>query len=614
MLRATCFLLICTLFERYALGQRGMAMPRAQTARPSYSTKSSVYKGLDAWRETLHNGHGELKRPSGFIDNLDHSAPILDGFKDDTFGFLHKRQSDSDQREELVKYFRRLAPEFTDEQVRAYLDELLPDTKSTLEKARAKAAKAAAEAELSRKAEEATRQRLSEKNVELNRAWTKSKALHPKATESSWSYEILRSEAQKTMVWTKESSPDQTEASQKFALVEYSSLAESMDYDAKTNTIFITSKDAQQLNLGDLGEFVAVNSAFRAEFESVDRKAFAPRTVYITTAKCGHGHELITVYMAPRSHSSGALVGRTMLISSDPRENEWIKKKFATTWKGSRLFVYGDHLSKINLDNEAAIAGCEVVRRTTNVTRPMHITTKRLAELEEMTLDPESTTLVDGIPSTPDSLAAMGVPERDLPVWQEFKKAVNEHLGGQYTKKVEDVESFKQLLLSGEENAVIIVAHSTGFHLFLNGSQVTLDELQAMPQRVVPSLKPRVALLKSCRTGKLGQINRSFVDKVLSRKLRSFAEVLVNKGFFDVVLAPDHDIQQTEVMKVLSETFPIRPMKSYRRANNLTTGEPGWVRIASNIQRKLGGGHNEVLFGSRIRSRNRRTGGITSDA
>lgn len=128
----------------------------------------------------------------------------------------------------------------------------------------------------------------------------------------------------------------------------------------------------------------------------------------------------------------------------------------------------------------------------------------------------------------------------------------------------------------------MIVAHSDGKSFYLNGSRVTIDELAALPSRSPLTSQPRLAVLVSCSTAKLsGDTPNGFLSTLFPQK-KGLGELLVEKGFVDQVIAPDHEIDQTESLQLLESLKDNVTIRSI-----LQGGFSGWHKLATVIRNML---------------------------
>jgi hypothetical protein len=224
-----------------------------------------------------------------------------------------------------------------------------------------------------------------------------------------------------------------------------------------------------------------------------------------------------------------------------------------------RIYYYGDTLENIDLEATAQRLGYEFIRRTTKASQNLLQTERRLEQIDNRAFDQSQLTVVNGIPQTADAVAKMGMFVGDPEMWLRFNKEVEKDLDGRATKLVTDRDGFLRELSEGDSDILILVAHSSGTYLYLNGQKLSFKELQQLPKRKKPSVRPRVAVLITCDAGRgtarAGSSNSGSWSRFFRSDIIPLAQVLVEHGWVDKVLAPDHRIQPNESITVLKRAL-----------------------------------------------------------
>lgn len=196
--------------------------------------------------------------------------------------------------------------------------------------------------------------------------------------------------------------------------------------------------------------------------------------------------------------------------------------------------------------------GHEIILRSPHVPHDLVDTEHRLQQIAERPFEEEHLTVFDGLPQSAAAVEAMGLLAGSPEDWLDFQKNVDESLQGRAAHHVTTPEEFVQELSQGQSDLLILIAHSTGSQLYLNGQKTSIKELQALPPRAKKSLRPRLAVLISCDAGKPGgERSASLVSRLWGKKHSSLAQILIEKRFVDKVLAPDHKIDAEESLTVL---------------------------------------------------------------
>jgi hypothetical protein len=213
---------------------------------------------------------------------------------------------------------------------------------------------------------------------------------------------------------------------------------------------------------------------------------------------------------------------------------------------GGRVYYYGDPLKKVDLAALCSDFGREVILRSLHSQHDLLETESRLQQIAERSLEKERLTIVNGLPESVAAVNAMGPLVGDPKVWLYFREKVDASLRDRAARHITTQEEFFNELSQGESDLLILVAHSTGSQLYLNGQATSIKELQALPSRTEKPERPRLAVLISCDAGKTNGETGLF-----GKKLPSLAQILIDKGFVDKVLAPDHKIGEDESLEVL---------------------------------------------------------------
>jgi hypothetical protein len=218
-----------------------------------------------------------------------------------------------------------------------------------------------------------------------------------------------------------------------------------------------------------------------------------------------------------------------------------------------RIYYYGDLLEHVDLARLAERMNAEVIHRDLDDVRDLLHTDARLNTLAERYFEKDKLTIVDGLPRNRAAVMEMGPFVGDTSTWTSFRAQVEGLLQTRSGAAVQSRASdFLHELESGDSDMIILIAHSTGTYLYLNGTRISIRDLLRLKSRTNPSSRPRLAVLVVCDAGRpqergaLENWMPFFRDKV-----EPLARILVNKGFVDKVIAPDHAIQQDETLIVL---------------------------------------------------------------
>jgi hypothetical protein len=237
-----------------------------------------------------------------------------------------------------------------------------------------------------------------------------------------------------------------------------------------------------------------------------------------------------------------------------------------------RVYYYGDDLRYVNLREIIEGSGHEFIQRSPNWSRNLLVTNTRLRLLEGRNFQKDKLTILNGLPRDSQTVMSMGALAGDANVWLDLRSKVEDTLDGYEVQRINSREAFIDELSQGESDIIILVAHSTGMNLYLNGEQMSIEEIKALPSRRIPSRRPRLAVLVSCKTGKPTAIELGW-RRFFRKQIVPLAQILVEKGYVDKVIAPDHDIRGPESLIVLQRAL------DGARAATIFHGWVNWATI-----------------------------------
>ena len=287
----------------------------------------------------------------------------------------------------------------------------------------------------------------------------------------------------------------------------------------------------------------------------------------VSIARLADGTEIFTVFeVGNRSRRA-----KSFIIGSKYRADaKGLENALAGT---RRVYRYGPTPRQFDLSSFVRTQRTEEIRRTTYTSKFLPDLELSLDEIDKRTLKAESAVLLNGLPSTKESAAKLGIMSGDPDAWVEFHRDVNTLLAGNTRNALLTKAEFDAHLVNGNSDVIVMVAHADGIRIFLNDKIVTLDDISKLPNRKDIRKSPRIAVIVSCDAGAAMKSSSLFFKK----DIPNFAEVLLSKGFVDVVIAPDHKIRKDEVLDV------IRQLPKGLKTNNLPSG---WNKISVNILRE----------------------------
>ncbi len=357
-----------------------------------------------------------------------------------------------------------------------------------------------------------------------------------------------------------------------FVLVEYSGAAFRPDDVLWTNTLLMSRTDVPT-DL-DFSKIKRYTERALTNFDLPVHRMNGQKRLVIVTARNASKEEFVIIFDLARSTQNRKLVGEVRKITGQALAvRAMLADEIRKLGPDGRVFWLGDDIASFQV---AATAGnSDLVRRSLTTTKGFGFTDSRLNALAARSLSPDETVLVQGTPSNANELAAMGFPELGVERWKLLRDKLDERLSGAYSRRIESKDDLVSEITKGESDVLFVIAHSDRRSFFINGQQVTLAELEQMPDRQPPSTRPRVAVLISCFAGTMTQGRRT----LFRRERQSLSELLINKGFFDEVFAADREIEGDESVAL------VESMVQQLRAG---LGKPGKAlsKIARLLSRK----------------------------
>jgi hypothetical protein len=368
----------------------------------------------------------------------------------------------------------------------------------------------------------------------------------------------------------------------KFLLVDHSEYLGKNESDfAHLQTIEIPH--GERLSGENLSHFYEVNNRFLRDVpisthslrERAERSDLANSNALIVTgARLANGREVLTIYSLADLAKTGfphgevytdlhteaafvpVLTGKESKAKMTKESGlEPVLRKELSGFEPGRVYYYGDTLETVNLDALCRFHGKEMVLRSPEVENDILETEARLQAIENRALSTEKLTIVDGLPQDREAVQSMGFMVGDPADWLDFHDKVNRLFRVRQVQTVTTKEDFVRTLREDDSDVIVLVAHSTGTQLYLNGKKTSLKELEALPPRPQRSERPRVAFLVSCDAGKPQEGSRSWLSQLFDQDLPPLAQILIEKKFVDKVIAPDHKIRAEESLTVLQRAL-----------------------------------------------------------
>jgi len=348
---------------------------------------------------------------------------------------------------------------------------------------------------------------------------------------------------------------------------------------------FMPDKPSKQPTLTSMNK-VAIKPPSFSAIEALKEKADKPPphspisdSFAVTFARASRDTTIVTVFDLRRSVEEGGLRGYMFVTQGDTHEFAsdlqrrlqqyahpdnhsdiasilTLDQTFNTPGHGKsrkirRIFLYGESELISDVVQICETEHCELIRRT-NAPLELSDLERRLNVLSQRSIVSTPLTIVNGIPDSEEALKKMGPFLGRPEPWLKYREDVSSLLAATDHSDLATADELRNELIEGNNDVVLLFAHSRGgTAIFLGPEKLTVKEISEFPSRKRSTRRPRLAILFSCNTGQSPQQRKSFMGLGNSTEVDRLAQVLVKKGYFDRVLAPDHSFGPTEGLNVL---------------------------------------------------------------
>lgn len=325
--------------------------------------------------------------------------------------------------------------------------------------------------------------------------------------------------------------------------------------------------------------FTRINNQFLESLPAESRNDIYFGEVLFITSSSESREEVITIFETPfinrlpgSSDHNSYLSGRAYTISRDSAGAvEALSRRLKSLRQmNGRVYLYGDHVQSIDIEGLAESVGVDLARRGPATVKNFAATQKSLKAIEKTKFKKKTTVLLNGIPGSAGELMRLDPQLNGLAVWREAHARVESMMRGKYQSRIETKQQFLRELQEGDSDVILIVAHSDGKNLYFGNEVVSADELNALPHRRNVMTRARLAVLISCSTGRLSEGRGPWAFS----EPKALGEILVDKGFFEAVIAPDHDIPISEGLGALDDILEGRAPYAIRSTYR------GWRKLA----------------------------------
>ena len=258
-------------------------------------------------------------------------------------------------------------------------------------------------------------------------------------------------------------------------------------------------------------------------------------------------------------------------------DNNYIGKAFENAKNildVNQVCLYGDNIENLNIYEIADKYNFEILRRSSYVDTEIPSFISNINPLQSQIFEPANSVAFNCVPTSREELINAGFSPDNAPAWETLKNKISENTNGKFIDKPTSVLEFKNELINGQSDALLLVAHSDKISLYIGNQKVEIDEIKSWEERQIKNNKPRVAILLSCYAGEIEQLKSKWFFFQSQRE--SLTEVLLKKKYFDYIISPNHQISGDEVFKILTEILKNPSVSSLR---NLFAGWHAYVFI-----------------------------------
>jgi hypothetical protein len=123
---------------------------------------------------------------------------------------------------------------------------------------------------------------------------------------------------------------------------------------------------------------------------------------------------------------------------------------------------------------------------------------------------------------------------------------------------IDSKEALITEITSGSNDLMIIVAHSDGNNIYFGNEMISIEDLKALPVRK-DRKDPRTAIIASCTTGNV------FIPESFVNDTKSFAQILLEKNYFDLIIAPPGNINGNDALQIIDiiDKYPVLQLNKH---------------------------------------------------
>lgn len=217
----------------------------------------------------------------------------------------------------------------------------------------------------------------------------------------------------------------------------------------------------------------------------------------------------------------------------------------------NKIMIYGDDLFGMQdkISNATQKYNIVQINRRTDLKKSLHDQLETFNSISEMKLEKEKCVFFNGFPKTLEECEMQEYSHFKLPFFEEFNKIANKKLANKTSYQITSKKELVTELQSGTNNTMIMTAHCDGNNIYLGSEKIALTELNGMDYRASRN-NYRVCVLLSCNTADLFK-TRSFYSILFKKNILTAGEIMIEKNFFDVVIAPTNVVYLDEILNII---------------------------------------------------------------
>jgi peptidoglycan hydrolase-like protein with peptidoglycan-binding domain len=321
------------------------------------------------------------------------------------------------------------------------------------------------------------------------------------------------------------------------------------------NYVFLPEK-FNKLKQDGNKEFIKFFDGFFSKFSN--HKQTFRGTGFVTVNKIGA--DTYVGYHANRYGGEG-LFGRVINYSKATKKEKtlYLKMIFDDT-KLRKIYTYGDDMEDLNkiILGKAAKKNITVITRNTGFPKSFNSTEASLKKLRGKKINAQKLTFMNGTPNSAEDVAFQGLDNNNTELFQNLYTDLNVAITAKNAIIIDSKEALITEITSGSNDLMIIVAHSDGNNIYFGNEMISIEDLKALPVRK-DRKDPRTAIIASCTTGNV------FIPESFVNDTKSFAQILLEKNYFDLIIAPPGNINGNDALQIIDiiDKYPVLQLNKH---------------------------------------------------